>query len=65
MRELLAVAAQAQASSAAGGIDWSLVIVFAVGVVVGRLWGRRAALRHLGEAEFRTRWANVRRIRRF
>jgi hypothetical protein len=65
MRELLAVTAQARASSAGAGIDWSFVVVFLVGVVVGRLWGRRAALRHLGEAEFRTRWANVRRIRRF
>ncbi len=65
MGALLAATVQTHANSAGGGIDWSFVIVFVVGVVVGRLWGRRAALRHLGEAEFRTRWANVRRIRRF
>jgi hypothetical protein len=65
MGAFLAVSVQTQASSAAGGFDWSFVIVFLVGVVAGRWWGRRAGLRHLGEAEFRTRWANVRRIRRF
>ena len=41
------------------------VILVLVGVVIGRIWGRRAGLKHLGEAEFRTRMGLVRRTRRF
>ena len=41
------------------------LVVFVIGAIVGRLWGRRAGLKHLGEAEFRTRWANVQRLRRW
>jgi hypothetical protein len=41
------------------------VILVLVGVIIGRLWGRRAGLKHLGEAEFRSRWGLVRRHRRW
>ncbi len=36
-----------------------------IAVVVGLYFGRIRGLRHLGEAEFRTRVTNVRRIGRF
>jgi hypothetical protein len=35
------------------------------GILIGRLWGRRAGLRHLGEAEFRSRWGLVRKQSRW
>jgi hypothetical protein len=38
---------------------------FGGGLLLGRLWGRRTGLKHLGEAEFNTRWRNVRGLRRF
>jgi len=41
------------------------IILVVIGIVIGRLWGRRAGLKHLGEAEFRTRWGLVRRHRRW
>jgi hypothetical protein len=41
------------------------IILVLTGVVIGRLWGRRTGLKHLGEAEFRTRWSGVRRLRRW
>jgi hypothetical protein len=41
------------------------IILVLVGVIIGRLWGRRAGLKHLGEAEFRSRWGLVRRHRRW
>lgn len=42
---------------------WPVEIVLVViGVVIGRFWGRRAALRHLGASEFKSRWANVRKV---
>ena len=36
------------------------LIVGAIAPVVGLYFGRVRGLRHLGEAEFRTRWRNVR-----
>ncbi len=41
------------------------LIVVAIAVVVGLYFGRIRGLRHLGEAEFRTRVTNDRRIGRF
>jgi len=49
-----------------GGHSWvGPLLLILVGVLIGRLWGRRAGLRHLGEAEFRTRWANIQKVRRW
>lgn len=45
-----------------------LVLILAVALGsfwAGRTWTRRAALRHLGAAEFATRWAAVRRVSRW
>lgn len=41
------------------------ILLILVGVVIGRLWGRRAGLKHLGASEFKTRWGSVRKIRKF
>jgi hypothetical protein len=41
------------------------ILLVGVGVLIGRLWGRRAGLKHLGGAEFRTRWTAVRNFRSF
>jgi hypothetical protein len=46
--------------------QWIIDVIFLVGgLVLGRLWGRRTGLKHLGEAEFNTRWRNVKALRRF
>src|SRR5262249_1888730 len=47
----------------AGDLFWGLV--FALGGLTGLYFGRQRGLRHLGEAEYRTRWGNVRRVSRF
>jgi hypothetical protein len=57
------VAQTAHASGNAKLIPYGVVLV--IGVVIGRLWGRRVGLRHLGEAEYQTRWRNVRALRKF
>ena len=41
------------------------ILLVVIGVVIGRLWGRRAGLKHLGDTEFQARWNNVRRHRRW
>jgi hypothetical protein len=41
------------------------IILVLIGVVIGRIWGRRVGLRHLGEVEFRSRWTGVRKHSRF
>jgi hypothetical protein len=41
------------------------IILVVIGIIIGRIWGRRAGLKHLGEAEFRARWGLVRRHRRW
>lgn len=41
------------------------IVLVVIGVVIGRLWGRRAGLKHLGETEFQARWSNVRKHRRW
>lgn len=63
MHILLAVAIHHRQSGGDTLIPYALV--FIIGLIVGRLWGRRTGLRHLGEAEFRTRWANVRNLHRW
>jgi hypothetical protein len=60
MHMLLAIAVHHQQAGRDHLIPY--VVVLAVGLVLGRVWGRRAGLRHLGEAEFRTRWAAVRKV---
>lgn len=58
--------AAAHAATHASGNGWlGPLLLILVGVLIGRLWGRRAALRHLGEYEFRGRWANINKIRRW
>lgn len=59
MTHLLAAAQDAHASSGGGSLIGFLVfgaVIFAAGMH----FGRRRGLRHLGEVEFRNRWANVR-----
>jgi hypothetical protein len=63
MHEQLAVVLQHHPGGAGGLLPY--LVVFVIGAIVGRLWGRRAGLKHLGEAEFRTRWTNVQRLRRW
>jgi len=41
------------------------ILLVLIGVVIGRLWGRRAGLKHLGATEFNSRWSNVRKHRPF
>lgn len=57
------VAHAAHKSNEDSFIRYGLVLV--IGIIIGRLTGRRAGLKHLGEAEFQTRWRNVRGVRRF
>jgi hypothetical protein len=44
-------------------VPWLLVA--AGGLVAGLFPGRLRTLRHLGEAEYRTRLTNIRRVNRF
>jgi hypothetical protein len=53
------------ASHGVSGMLLLEILLVLAGVAIGRLWGRRAGLKHLGEVEFRTRYAGVRRIRPF
>jgi asparagine N-glycosylation enzyme membrane subunit Stt3 len=46
-----------------GNLFW--LFIFVLGGLVGLYFGRRRGLRHLGESDFRTRWANVRNISPF
>jgi len=46
-----------------GGLFWLLVLV--IGAIGGVIYGRIRGLRHLGEAEFRTRMTNVKKVSRF
>jgi ABC-type Mn2+/Zn2+ transport system permease subunit len=39
-----------------------ILLIVAIGVVVGLYFGRMRGLRQLGEAEYRTRWRNVRGV---
>ena len=64
---VLATAHQAAQTAHASGYDKYIpyLVPLVIGLVLGRLWGRRAGLKHLGEAEYQTRWRNVRSVRRF
>ena len=57
------VAQTAHASSNGKYIPYLVMLV--IGVVIGRVWGRSAGLKHLGSAEYQARWRNVRSVRRF
>jgi hypothetical protein len=60
----LAQHAAAQHASGHGSSLLPLEIVLVlIGVGIGRIWGRRTGLKHLGEVEFRTRWNGVRKHR--
>ena len=52
-------------TSAGGGSGFAFLVIAAVFLVIGLHFGRRRGLRHLGEVEFRNRWANVRGYRRW
>jgi hypothetical protein len=39
------------------------IVLVVIGIVIGRLWGRRAGLKHLGASEFKSRWGAVRKQR--
>jgi len=44
------------ATHTSGGTGWfGPLLLILVGVLIGRLWGRWAGLKHLGKAEFRNR----------
>ena len=54
------------ATHTSGGVGWlGPLLLILVGVLIGRLWGRWAGLKHLGKAEFRNRWATINRVRRW
>jgi hypothetical protein len=54
------------AASGPHGYQWVIDVIFLVGgIIIGRLWGRRSGLKHLGETEFNARWRNVKALRRF
>jgi hypothetical protein len=59
--------AHAAHTTHAAGLAQSIpyLVILVVGIVIGRITGRRAGLKHLAEAEFQTRWRNVRGVRRF
>jgi len=63
----LAFAAQHTSSTHSGSHRNSMlpleIVLVLIGVVIGRFWGRRAGLKHLGETEFQARWNNVRKHR--
>lgn len=67
--QFLASAAQHAAAAHPKGHGNSMlpleIVLVLIGVVIGRLWGRRAGLKHLGETEFQARWSNVRKLRRW
>jgi hypothetical protein len=61
-----AAATHAAAAPAHNNGTWIIdAIIFGGGLLCGRLWGRTAALKHLGQAEFNARLRNVRSVRRF
>ena len=62
----LAMAARAtHAATGSNNSTWIIDgIFFAGGLLIGRVWGRRTGLKHLGEVEFNNRWRNVRGLRR-
>jgi hypothetical protein len=57
------VAHTTHASGDAQYIPYGVVLV--IGVLIGRVWGRRAGLKHLGAYEYRNRWNGVRSVRRY
>jgi hypothetical protein len=62
---LVALGAPAHVPHGGGGGGLLWLLVAAAALVLGLHFGRIRGLRHLGESEFRTRRANIRRISRF
>jgi hypothetical protein len=63
---VVAHVAHAAAAPTAHNNGWVIDAIFFVGgLVAGRMWGRKTGLKHLGQAEFNTRWRNVKSLRRF
>lgn len=59
------LAVQHAHTSAGGGTVYGFLLVGLIVFGAGMYFGRRRGLKHLGAVEFRTRWANVRRHRRW
>jgi hypothetical protein len=61
--------AQVATHHSAGDGDAGLIpvdiLLILVGVVIGRFWGRRTGIKHLGEAEFKSRWSTVRKHKKW
>ena len=55
----------AASSSGSTGLLVPALIFIAIGVFIGLRWGRRRAFKQLGEHEYRQRWDNVNKIRRW
>jgi len=47
------------------GSEPLMLLILAIGLLVGLYFGRIRGLRHLGEYEFRNRWTNIRIISRW
>ena len=62
---LVGHARSSSSSSSSSSSNGLFLLLVVVGLVVGVWIGRRRGLRQLGEAEFRTRWRNVRGIGRW
>lgn len=56
----LVLATAQHAHSSGGGSVLGILVLGAIVFALGLHFGRRRGLRHLGEVEFRNRWANVR-----
>ena len=66
MHGYLLAAHLAQTAHASGNAMYiPYLVMLVIGVVIGRVWGRSAGLKHLGSAEYQARWRNVRSVRRF
>jgi hypothetical protein len=62
---LSSLVGRARSSSSSSSSNGLFLLLVVVGLLVGVWIGRRRGLRQLGEAEFRTRWRNVRGIGRW
>ena len=65
MGEHFTLAVQHAHTAGSSGLTIPILIILAVGVFLGLRWGRRRALKQLGEYEYRQRWTNVNKIRRW
>ena len=65
MGEHFTLAVQHAHTAGSSGLTVPALIFIAIGVFIGLRWGRRRALKQLGEHEYRQRWDNVNKIRRW